>query len=70
MSFSNENYGRLIELQKKFRQGIIKEEDISEEDKENLKKLYHMQIDALEQSIEDDKNKILEIKNKLNSNKN
>lgn len=55
----------LLDLQKLFRKGGIKEKDISEEEFQGLKKLYHEQIDFLEKSIEADRQKILKIKNQL-----
>ena len=59
------NSSSLLELQKLFRNGIIKENDISKEQLHELKKLYHEQINFLENSIEIDKQKILKIKNQL-----
>lgn len=55
----------LLGIQKLFRKGIIKENDISEEEIQELKKLYHKQIDFLEKSLEADRQKILKIKNQL-----
>ena len=57
------NSSSLLELQKLFRNGIIKENDIPKEQLHELKKLYHEQINFLENSIEIDKQKILKIKN-------
>lgn len=54
---------KLTELQKLFRYEKIKEKDIPKEQLEKLKKLYHKQIDFLENSIEADRQKILKIKN-------
>ena len=59
------NNSSLLELQKLFRNGIIKENDIPKEQLHELKKLYHEQINFLENSIEIDKQKILKIKNQL-----
>ncbi len=59
------NSSSLLELQKLFRNGIIKENDIPKEQLHELKKLYHEQINFLENSIEIDKQKILKIKNQL-----
>ena len=59
------NSSSLLELQKLFRNGIIKENDIPKEQLHELKKLYHEQINFLENSIELDKQKILKIKNQL-----
>lgn len=55
----------LLELQKKYRNGEIKEENMSKEEIQQLKELYKQQIKILEESIEEDKNKILEIRKKL-----
>lgn len=59
------NNSSLLELQKLFRNGIIKENDIPKEQLNELKKLYHEQINFLENSIEADRQKILKIKNQL-----
>ena len=59
------NSSSLLELQKLFRNGIIKENDIPKEQLHELKKLYHEQINFLENSIEIDKQKILKIKNQF-----
>ena len=59
------NSSSLLELQKLFRNGIIKENDIPKEQLHELKKLYHEQINFLENSIEIDKQKILKIKHQL-----
>lgn len=59
------NNSSLLELQKLFRNGIIKENDIPKEQLHELKKLYHEQINFLENSIEADRQKILKIKNQL-----
>ncbi len=56
---------KLIELQKLFRYGKIKEKDIPEKQLKELKRLYHEQISFLENSIEADKQKILKIKKQL-----
>ena len=59
------NNSSLLELQKLFRNGIIKENDIPKEQLHELKKLYHEQINFSENSIEADRQKILKIKNHL-----
>lgn len=56
----------LIELQKIFRNGEIKENEIPKTHLDQLKELYHKQIELLENSIEDDRMKILKIKNEIN----
>jgi hypothetical protein len=57
----------LLKLQKEFRSGKIKEEDIPKEQLEKLKELYQSQIEFLENSIESDKQKILDIRRKLSN---
>lgn len=59
------NNNSLLELQKLFRSGNIKENDISEEQLHELKKLYNEQIVFLKNSIEADRQKMLKIKNQL-----
>lgn len=56
----------LIELQKTFRSREIKENEIPKPHLDQLKELYHKQIELLESSIEDDRMKILKIKNEIN----
>lgn len=56
----------LIELQKIFRNGEIKENEILKPHLDQLKEMYHKQIELLESSIEDDRMKILKIKNEIN----
>lgn len=56
----------LIELQKTFRSGEIKENEIPKPHLDQLKELYYKQIELLENSIEDDRMKILKIKNEIN----
>lgn len=48
----------LLELQKRYRAGEIKEEEMTEEQVDELEKLYDEQIDLLEKMIELDKIKI------------
>lgn len=55
----------LLELQKLFRSGMIKENAIPKEQLYRLKELYYEQISFLEDYIEIDKQKILKIKNQL-----
>ena len=62
LSLSDEE---LIKLQTMFREGLIKEEDLSEDVIKQLEELYHNQIKNLEQSIEKDKQEIIKIRNKL-----
>ena len=66
MKYSNLTNKELLELQKKYRKGLIKEEDIPEDQVKDLKELYKKQIKIVNESIEEDKKKIIEIKKKLN----
>ena len=59
------NDRELLKLQKKFRNGLIKEEDISGEDLNRLKELYKKQIEYINNSIENDRNEILRLKRKI-----
>lgn len=56
------SFDELINIQKQYREGKLKEEEIPKEKLKELKMLYHMQIELLEQSIEEDKKKILELR--------
>ena len=62
MEISKSKFDELIKLQRLYRQGKIKEKDIPKDKLDELKKLYHEQIDYLEKLIEEDKEKILKIK--------
>ena len=55
----------LLKLQKKYRSGEIKEEDLTEEQKNSLCDLYDKQISDLRKSNEIRKNKLLQYKKKL-----
>lgn len=48
----------LLELQKRYENGEIKEEDLSKEEIESLKKLYKKQIEEKKNSLEEYKIKI------------
>lgn len=70
MKENNEEEKILLELQKKYEDGIIVEKDLSSEEKERLISLYKEQICNLKSNITDlkkdleyYKNKIIEIKN-------
>lgn len=63
---------KLLELQKKYEEGIIKETELSEEEKRSLMELYKSQIEDLQKDIDGYKRtslmykeKILEIQKKL-----
>lgn len=70
MSYSNLTHKELLELQKKYQSGQIKEEEIPENQLQDLKQLYKNQIDILENSIKEDRQKILKIKKRLMSKNN
>ena len=55
----------LLKLQKKYRNGEIKEEDLTEEEVNSLCELYDKQISALKKSNEIRKQKLLEYRKKL-----
>lgn len=65
-------YNKLLELQKSFEDGTIKEEELSEEEKKGLTQLYKQQIIDLQTNINNNKNalkmykeKIINIRNKV-----
>lgn len=59
---------KALKLQKDYKAGIIKEEDLSEEDFELLSNLYEKQIQHTKKSIENYRAKILNIQTKLAQN--
>lgn len=56
---------RIYKLQKLFKAGKITEDDLAEKDVNKLKKLYNNEILRLKKSIEEYKNKILNIKKEI-----
>ena len=62
------NDNELLKLEKKFRKGLIKEEDLSSEELRQLKELYKKQIEYMNNSIEEDKKEILNLKRKIGKN--
>lgn len=65
-------YNKLLELQKSFEDGTIKEEELSEEEKSILIQLYKQQIVDLQTNINNNKQvlkqykeKIINIRNKM-----
>lgn len=60
-----DNDRELLKLQKKYRNGLIKEKDLSSEELQRLKELYKKQIDYLENYIENDKKEILNLRRKI-----
>lgn len=59
------NDKELLKLQKKFRKGQIKEEDLAKEDLHRLVELYKAQIAILDDAIEKDKREIIRLKKKI-----
>ena len=59
------SYEELIKIQTMFRDGLIKEEDLSEDVIKQLEELYKSQIKDLKQSIEKNKQEIIRIRNKI-----
>ena len=55
----------LLDLQRNYRNGNIEEKDIPYAKLQDLKELYNYQIKAIEESIESDKQKILEIRKRI-----
>ena len=64
MNFIHGSNGEIIELQRLYREGKIKEEDMTYEQKDALNKLYDKQIEDLRLSNEYRKRKLLEYRNK------
>ena len=65
-------YHKLLELQKSFEAGTLKEENLSEEEKSSLIQLYKQQIEDLQRNIDNNKNalklykeKIIDVRNKV-----
>lgn len=70
-----EEQKQLLNLQRKLEKGIIKETDLTEEEKDNLTKLYNRQIEDLKkdinvynQALKTYKEKIICMQNKLKEN--
>ena len=70
---SFKRYNKLLEIQKSFENGTIKEEDLSEEEKNSLIELYKQQIEDLQRNIDNNKRsfnmykeKIISLRNKMN----
>ena len=59
------NDKELLKLQKKFRKGQIKEEDLAKEDLHRLVELYKAQIAILDDAIKKDKREIIRLKKKI-----
>lgn len=66
MMSKQDKYKQLLDLQKKYRAGIIKDEDLTLEQKILLNKLYDMQLQKLENENEKNLNKIMKYRKKIN----
>ncbi len=66
MMSKQDKYKQLLELQNKYRAGIIKDEDLTLEQKILLNKLYDMQLQKLENENEKNLNKIMKYRKKIN----
>lgn len=64
----NKELKDLLNLQKLFKMGRVKEKDLSEHERIGLEKLYNQQIYDLNQSINRYKNNIISIRKKLSEN--
>ena len=60
-----ENMRKLLELQKQYELGLIKEENLTIEERENLIKLYKEQINTLKINIHEYKQELNHYKNKI-----
>lgn len=70
--YKNELKEILLKIQDRYEKGTIKEENLNEEQKEDLKLLYIEQINELKDSVEKNKEIIIKLKEKieiLNKNK-
>ena len=64
----DEEKEKALRLQNDYKSGVIEEEDLSEKEFDILSNLYESQIKETKRSIENYKQKILNIQNKLTSN--
>lgn len=67
MMSNQEKYNKLLELQKKYRAGVVKDEDLTLNQKLLLNRLYDMQLQKLEEENKKNLNKILKYRNKINN---
>ena len=65
MMSNQDKYNKLLKLQKEYRLGIVKDEDLTLKEKVLLNKLYDMQLQKLEEENKKKLNKILKYKNKI-----
>lgn len=61
----NKEYSRLLQLQKMFEMGRIKEKDLLQSDRIKLEKLYKSQIYQLNKSINEYKYKIIAVRKEI-----
>ena len=66
MMSKQDKYKQLVDLQKKYRAGIVKDEDLTLKEKILLNKLYDMQLQKLENENEKNIDKIMKYKKKIN----
>lgn len=66
MMSKQDKYKQLLDLQKKYRAGIVKDEDLTLEPKILLSRLCDIQIQRLENENEKNLDKIMKYKKKLN----
>ena len=66
MMSKEDKYKQLLELQKKYRAGIVKDEDLTLEQKILLSRLCDIQTQRLENENEKNLDKIIKYKNKIN----
>ena len=64
MMSNQEKYNKLLKLQKEYRLGIVKGEELTIKEKLLLNKLYDMQLQMMEDENKKKLNKILKYKNK------
>ena len=67
MMNKQEKYKKLLELQRQYRAGTIKNEDLSLEQKILLNRLYDIELQKLEAENEKNLNKIMKYRKKINS---
>ena len=65
---NNEEEQKALKLQRDFKDGLIEEENLSEEDFNLLTNLYERQIEKTKQSIQEYKDRIVSIKSRLGQN--
>lgn len=65
MMSKQDKYNKLLKLQKEYRAGIVKNEDLNLEQKLLLNRLYDMQLQRLEDEKNKKLNKILKYRKKI-----